>query len=338
MRRLIVGAIAVAATTLAVTFLAMSLGSETASADGGPHVSGKTLMTDADSCAGCHRVHTGQDSNLLKTAEASLCYTCHGNAGTGSYLDVEWGEKWAGPGYRAGAITALKAGGFAKAMINTADTSQAPSDMNATGVTIGVLGAPAAATSQHSIDGTTQKTWGNGAAGGTGAATYANFALGCASCHDPHGNGNYRILRPQPGPGAGAAVNPSDETVKAYTTTDYFSVNYGTGIAGGGPTSAQLSSWCAQCHTRYLATAGSDPAHTPLAGESVFKYRHVSEGGTGIAFPGCIKCHTAHGTNATASGANSSIVPLPDNLSAAVGGSRLLKMNDRGMCLKCHKK
>ncbi len=53
-------------------------------ADGGPHTSsinnGVTSLT-ADSCAGCHRVHTAKGPLLLnQTTEEDLCLACHGAA------------------------------------------------------------------------------------------------------------------------------------------------------------------------------------------------------------------------------------------------------------------
>ena len=50
--------------------------------------------------------------------------------------------------------------------------------------------------SKHQIDGVTAGTaWGNGA---PGSGIGKSLTLECGSCHDPHGNGNYRILKPIP--------------------------------------------------------------------------------------------------------------------------------------------
>ena len=59
---------------------------------------------------------------------------------------------------------------------------------------IGVLANGTASTSTHSGLGT---VWGNGAINlGAGVA---NVTLDCAKCHNPHGNGQYRILQTLPG-------------------------------------------------------------------------------------------------------------------------------------------
>jgi hypothetical protein len=186
---------------------------------------------------------------------------------------------------------------------------------------IGVLAAPQPVTSWHTIDGATVGTvWGNGPLN-TGAGP--SFAMDCTSCHDPHGNGQYRILRPIPvGSGAAAGVTVTDEPApKAYTTSNYFSP---------GPVSGnQMSSWCATCHTRYLSGSTTD------SGDSIFAYRHRSNGTLGTT---CIKCHAAHGTNAAAPGEYSSSVGFPGGGlgTTATAETKLLKMDNRGICIKCH--
>jgi predicted CXXCH cytochrome family protein len=67
-------------------------------ADGGPHqtvVNSGTSSLTADSCAGCHRAHTAQGEFLLAAQnEEALCFSCHGNGGTGATTDVEWGIQY----------------------------------------------------------------------------------------------------------------------------------------------------------------------------------------------------------------------------------------------------
>jgi len=293
-------------------------GGGTASADGGPHVieSGAT----PDKCAGCHRIHTGQNEFLLKQAStvADFCYSCHGTAGAGSNLSVQNGTYYGTHDRTAPDSTVgLRAGGFEQARINTSDPGFE---------TIGVLGTAQTVTSWHSSDGTIDGTvWGNGALNSGAGPSYA---LDCTSCHDPHGNGNYRILRSVP-QGSSAVGSPTPVPVaiadqadpKVYTTSNYFSTGPVNGI--------QMSSWCATCHTRYLAGSIAD------SGDAIFKYRHRSNGSLGTT---CIKCHAPHGTNAGASGTYSSTVGYPGGGSGttSTAESRLLKMDNRGICIKCH--
>jgi hypothetical protein len=104
--------------------------------------------------------------------------------------------------------TGLRAGGFNNAQIGS---GLATKDMGATDAATGrtatlnqtipnlpVLATTAGGntTSKHQIDGNTAGVaWGNGLADTT---VGKSLTLECGSCHDPHGNKNYRILRPIP--------------------------------------------------------------------------------------------------------------------------------------------
>ncbi len=182
-------------------------------ADGGPHIasqnSGVSSLT-TDSCAGCHRVHTAQAPLLLKTDEEGLCLSCHGAAVTGASTDVESGLQYGvdGTGDRDDTVLigALRGGGFAEARIGdpamfTYTSSRGVSKLSK----VQVASVGEAVTSAHlpDIAGLTQPgiAWGNGA-NGSGAGPAAT--IGCASCHNPHGNGAYRILNPIP---AGSGIN-----------------------------------------------------------------------------------------------------------------------------------
>jgi predicted CXXCH cytochrome family protein len=199
-------------------------------------------------CAGCHRAHTAKGESLLKQAQPALCYSCH--SALGSALDVVDGVSV------AGSLTpqALRGGGFEYALIDGAKAIKTLGSVDANGRISHTgnvaVGAKAAVTSEHAINGTTQGTmWGNGAIStaiatttpGELAAGKTGVTLECGSCHDPHGNGNYRILRPIPNDAATKAstgvaavvvlpVNIPDEVAdgsghKVYTTTNYWNVN-----------------------------------------------------------------------------------------------------------------
>lgn len=351
---------------LAVALLAvLGSGGGTALADGGPHVM-STGDATPDKCAGCHRIHTGQNEFLLKQAGTiqQFCYTCHGNGGPGSALAVQEGTFYGGG--TASTTSGLRAGGFEQARINTTDATNSTDNPGA--VTIGVLASPATVNSAHAIDGTTAGTmWGNGAIGTTGAGP--SFTLDCTSCHDPHGNGNYRILRTVPTGSGGAGYTIPDtypKTATDYTVSNYFVMN-ATALpaslpAGATPAPGQsilvdTSAWCAQCHTRYLDTRNGTPAANASrvnSGDAIFTYRHTSSGLSINATSGvtsfvnraCITCHAAHGSNSsmpgnpTAGTSYSSTVPWPGggtiNPTNDTQRASLLKMDNRGMCKKCH--
>ena len=259
-------------------------------ADNGPH-GNYTALTDA--CAGCHRAHTAVGPNLLVEADTcTLCISCHGTAGTGADTNVEDGvylnrdSETEAPA--EGIVNrGLKAGGFTNALMDTDWDGAA---------------ASAATSSNHLADGSTGTAWGNGAIGsGAGAI---DFGLSCASCHDPHGGAGtaggptYRILRSMPlGSGAAGGVDVTDEANKIYTLSDTADKSgnqyFGEGYPGGGTWTAmdiqetEVSDWCVQCHTRYLAGTGSGNTDS---GDPVFGYRHISQGAPAGGVT-CLQCH-----------------------------------------------
>jgi len=323
-----------------------------ATADAGPHIStaataaGDYQLTavGAGRCASCHRTHTAKAAMLLKAAQPKLCYNCHGAGAPGSSTDVVNGDNGSG--------LALRGGGFANALINTGAASkhmEPPATAGGRWVTsaqnVPVLGTGTATTSRHEIDGTTSGTmWGNGAVSAAVNTGKAGVVLECGSCHDPHGNGNYRILKPVPTDSdATVPVVIPDAGAKVYTTTNYWNVsdaNVPKIVDAANPTVVQpdgyianVSQWCSTCHSRYMAKA---PDYETNSGDAVFTYKHTS-GRTdkaGQSRPNCIQCHVSHGSNAAMSGA---AVGLNPGDTPVVGAdSRLLRVNNRGTCVMCH--
>jgi len=352
-----------------------------AAADNGPHVStavgaGQTaLITNAGGgrCAGCHRAHTAKAEFLLKATQPALCYTCH--AGAGASTNVK-------DGVNAFTNAALRGGGFENAKIDGAGATKTMGTVpGAHGLPIASEGVPAlpasaAVTSKHQIDGTTTGTiWGNGAISATVNPGKAGVTLECGSCHDPHGNGNYRILRPIPvdagtltqtvispavtsatgvittpaelsAPATGVSI--PDATSKVYTTSNYWDVTDRNvpNVAGVALATTEtdgyitnVAQWCSTCHTRYLAGSGSYQINS---GDAVFTYRHRSNrnNSAGVSRPNCIQCHVSHGSNVSMSG-DAAAASLPGGATlaptdAGYGDSKLLRVNNRGTCVMCH--
>jgi predicted CXXCH cytochrome family protein len=291
-------------------------------ADNGPHVEAAGLVTD--SCAGCHRLHTAEAPRLLKDPQTTLCYTCHGSSATGANTDVQGGVGYSGKGRSGGKAGALRGGGFSYALIDSSGASGQQGEPPNPGGTVPVLGSAAAASSSHSVDSSEHTAWGNGPISAT--VEYGkSLSLRCGSCHDPHGNGNYRTLRAIPREsGAGTGVAIPDASEKVYTTENYWQV--------GDPNAAgfieNISAWCATCHTRYLsATSFAD------SGDAVFSKRHrTDQAAQGSA--NCIQCHVAHGSNASSEPSSGGVHSL-EGVPAASG--YLLRIDDRGVCQMCHK-
>ncbi|MFC1921127.1 cytochrome c3 family protein [Chloroflexota bacterium] len=264
-------------------------------------------LNNEDNCATCHRTNTPGVSEQLKgeSNQAALCYTCHGRNSSRANTNVQDGTYSNGEG--------LRGGGFEYATMDP-----------------GLTGTPSnePVTSSHIIDNSLARAWGGGKINST--PDYGNMInLECNDCHNPHGNGNYRMLRALPygmsGEDNAIAVEVPDEISVTYTitydeTTHYRDVSY---------VPDNLDKWCAQCHTRY--SSGINSGHTD-SGDAVFAFGHTTENMEG----GCLQCHTAHGTTATME-SYSGEVNFPDG--AAGGGandSRLLSVNNRGTCIQCH--
>jgi predicted CXXCH cytochrome family protein len=302
-------------------------------ADGGPHVasanSGATSLS-ADGCAGCHRAHTGQGSNLLaQPDEEALCLACHGAAGTGATTDVEDGVQYAlgvGGGRNDAVLAgALRSGGFLEARIDSSDPSRisyprlffgAYATWFSAEVPVLDTGQPTTSAHLH-LDGATFAAapgiaWGNG---GTGSGVGASVDLTCASCHNPHGNGQYRILNPIPGDGTGAMVEAgTDATVTdaALPTgsdasgTRNYTVQWGRTLAdvlAGTYTGGTADPTAGDYWRRYLPWDGvpgwNGTAATPASGSFGDKPMYVPGGANLTSYRAqitawCSACHTRY--------------------------------------------
>ena len=313
-------------TVLIVVVLAALLAATVgaASANGGPH-GGYTPTTDA--CAGCHRTHTASGARLLiDTSTYALCMSCHGSAGTGADTNV--------------------ADGFFLSTRSESTHGTANTANNAP-----LLGGGfsyyegAATTSTHDVTNSVTYAWGTGTAGrGEAALLAGGAALNCASCHDPHGSSNYRILRDTVN-GIPVAVAQVDEGA----AKDYDTEQWGAGT----------SSFCAACHDAYHQTAAGqgsilddgsythridmnwayggnvNPEIVGLAGS----YLPLSQSST-LGLVVCMTCHLPHGTSAQmtgiADGGPLGTGNIPGDTTAT--DSALLRLDNRAVCEVCHQK
>lgn len=367
------------AALIATIAAALFMGTVPAYADNGPHVSTATYgpttgnaisinNAGAGRCASCHRAHTAQSAYLLNAAtQEALCFSCHGSTGTGASTDVQDGV---GYGTTSGA---LRGGGFDKAAIGTSTATKDIGTLTTHGWSsinqlIPALSTPVATNGNHLN--ATAVMWGNGAIGsGAGKVMSGTTTLECGSCHDPHGNGQYRILRPVPSDSGftttvGTNTQPGifiqDTKNKVYTTTNYWisgdpaasdtltttyvgatsltdptplakpNTDYSGNLVSVSSFQANIGAWCTTCHTRYLAPSGS---YKTSSTDPIFTYRHRSDRATGEkSSPNCTQCHVAHGSNALMPRSN---VLYPDG-SGPSQDSRLLRVDDRGVCVLCH--
>jgi predicted CXXCH cytochrome family protein len=344
-----------------------------AQADNGPHKSsalaaGTTgaITTAAGRCASCHRAHTAKAEYLLKQAQPQLCYSCHdGTVATTNVIDGN-----------DGGTGALRGGGFANARIASGAASKTMGALDpvtgriaTSGQTIPALAVGVATTSKHQIDGVTAGTaWGNGASGQLGKS----LTLECGSCHDPHGNGNFRILRPIPVDSgyapreikaavvaSAAGVTPvvlaqpavmspvtgikiPDAVAKVYTTTNYW-LSGDTNVPAD-PTATLTGS----------IKAGDVPAdgyinnvanwcttcHTRyLAGSGSYKTNsgdatYTYKHRSDANYKGSApNCITCHVSHGSNASAGGGLMPGD---TPAGADSRLLRVDNRGTCSMCH--
>ena len=318
-------------------------------ADGGPHIStinnGSGGLT-ADTCAGCHRAHTAQGAMLLKEEGTALCTSCHGSAGTGATTNVADGVQYrlatGGNTVRGAELGALRGGGFVLARI-ASDQGVGISYLSGTAIRreakVPVAVGGTAVTSKHlDLGGDAPGTvWGNGALGaGTGTGAGATETLECTSCHNPHGNGNYRILNPMPfsdsqgvypagfygvaSPGvavADAALPPRDANGN-FTDVRNYTVIQTQNTTGGVYSNTSL---LASQVESYGPTAG-DYLHRKVpwnAGTAAVTSANDAPNGQPTTFNAqinawCATCHTRYTTSLNASGngsANNPVTGLP---------------------------
>jgi predicted CXXCH cytochrome family protein len=294
-----------------------------ASANGGPH-GGYSATTDA--CAGCHRAHTAVGPNLLvQTSTYALCMSCHGSTGTGADTNV--------------------ADGFFLSTRSASTTGTALTADNAPLLAGGFTNYKGTAvTSSHDATGTSGRAaWGNGAANRGVAANISDVQFNCASCHDPHGSANYRIVKTTVN-GVVVTVDQVDEAAK-----DYDNEHWGTG----------QSNLCAACHGAYHKTAAGQGStldagtythrvgmpftyganvNPETVGLSSF-YLPLAETGTNNTVV-CQTCHLPHGSSAAmtgfANGGPTGAGTVPGDTTAT--DSALLRLDNRAVCEVCHQK
>lgn len=270
----------------------------------------------AANCDGCHIMHAAQDGQvlldgsqplLLRPSPSDVCLVCHGGQ------DGVFGANPMVPPAERGA------GNFVFLLED--NINDAPDGLT------DPLGGHAAGHSIVSVDyGVgTDPDWPYAPGGSFPAAE-----LGCTSCHDPHGNANFRMLHGvgpvQDGLFQFAYPAPQAEGLDAMDPLAVESPMLHTAYRSG------MASWCANCHGQYHDTEGQQTLEhdfdrmvagqerntynayngtdDPYGGQSAFAYipqvpfEDAMNTVTGTVGPGtgsripCITCHRAHATSA----------------------------------------
>lgn len=307
-------------------------------------------------CGGCHVSHASEDG-LAVDVDASLL---RGDSASDTCLLCHSAGAWAVIGPSVFAPTPeLGAGDFAYLLedeLNDAVTAVGPSrggeraGHNVVAPGSGLVPDPRSPT----------------APGGT----FPSAALGCTSCHDPHGNAAFRMLHGvglvQEGIGSFIHPAPDGEGIDASVT------NWPEGRGAHTAYRSGWSDWCGNCHTdvhgpgaafehpidaplgaaiaaRYNAYEGDaalvpgDPAtsyvpQVPFADPSVTA--HSTMGPTASSRVDCMSCHRAHASSAPASGRWDFRVPTMGDDGVASGSLALPNPfgdpGQRQLCVKCH--
>ena len=317
---------------VAGALVATAAAATVALADAGPHQLSQNNGTAGLSgdCAACHRAHTAQAADLLRSSLPGLCLTCHN--GTGATTDVLDGVQFVPDGAGAPTATvlgALRGGGFSFALIDSSN----PARLISNGSFLGKVGVLAVAAKEPvtSTHGGTGTVWGNGPDGTPGAGA-TSAMLTCTSCHNPHGNGQYRILQVLPGEdwsSATSGVTGWQAPLQAVEVHDVANpsggvLNYtvlpgalasSVTAAGYGPTQGDYwrkrSPWSLNNGVKDNMQIGwNGTAPTNAAANSGVPVQNA----TGLMTAWCISCHTRYSGLVDADFNSSAVVPQPDEI------------------------
>ncbi len=338
-------------------------------------------VSDTDACAGCHRAHTsvssitwdgkGTERSALLVSSATkmseFCYACHDATGQGADTNVQEGV-YEGTLY-----------GSQDATLNGGGTEWMPVYNTSLGQWVN-----APVTSSHIYWGDSWGAYGGGLPGNSpypdgnpstsptmAAGESVQIKMDCATCHDPHGSANYRILKaqvngnnvggyvgsgtdPDPDgfvssvetgwPAGGFRLHTAYPNYKPDYTTPRYAKGYDMIAAGSGTltenTTKGMSGWCAGCHTTYLRDANelfTKSDGTPYrASASTY---NAGEGG-GLRrrhrHPINVPLSAYAGPDAASMVITASVLPLAHSLDESATG-RAQTSGDWIECLTCHR-
>jgi hypothetical protein len=312
-------------------------------------------------CNGCHTMHNSEDGKavdaahpngnayLLKYATPSdVCLSCHAN-GLGKVFGT---DPMAPPPEKGG-------GNFVFLLEDNINDAHG-------GATNPIPGYKAG----HNINAPSKGVGPDGTVLAAPGGTFPASNLECSSCHDPHGNTNFRLLY-----GVGSIQDGLYTFTQGAPDAVGISINSGTeannlhtAYKGG------MSEWCGNCHGDYHnnSTKSIHPSGVTLGGTIANSYNlyngtaHYASGlqataylaavpfedpsntTTSTAGPtasskvSCVTCHRAHATSAPNAGRWDFNVSTMDEEGVASGSYVIPNpYNDpkqRSLCNKCHVK
>jgi predicted CXXCH cytochrome family protein len=313
-------------------------------------------------CGGCHTMHNSEDGVLVDPdspggnpwllrddTPSDVCLSCHAT-GLGAVFGT---DPLAPPTERGG-------GNFVFLLEDNINDGHA-------GATNPILGEAAG----HSINAPSRGVGPDGTLTTSPGGSFPSSQLGCTSCHDPHGNANFRLLY-----GAGASVQVGTATFPNAAPTALGLSLFGAGEANNRHTAYQggMSAWCGNCHGDFhnnntdlihpsgqivgatianvyglyngtINQTGGSPATSYLAAVPFEDPANTTTSTTGpisSSQVACISCHRAHATSAPNAGRWDFNVTFLEEDGVESGSFPIpdpyANPNQRSLCNKCHRK
>lgn len=323
-------------------------------------------------CNGCHTMHNSEDGALvdpdspngnawlLKDATPSdVCLSCHGGG-----LGAVFGDDPLAPPRQIGA------GNFVYLLEDNLNDGHAGGDTLDDGSWSHPIPGDAAG---HNIVAPSRGIAADATLGAGPGGAFPASALGCSSCHDPHGNTNFRMLY-----GQGRTVQDGLFTFTnvAPDAAGGPSLFFGGGESNGNHTAYKsgMSGWCGNCHgdfhannTKLIHKSGMNLGGTiataynlyngtvdQLGGNQLTAYladvpfedasaaTNSTAGPTATSKVMCLTCHRAHASSAPNAGRWDFSVTLLDEDGDESGSYAIPNPygnpNQRSLCNKCHVK
>lgn len=315
-------------------------------------------------CNGCHTMHNSQDGELVDpdnpdgnawllndATPSDTCLGCHAGGGGGYHV------------FSNDPMTPTQERGAGDFVFLTEDNIN---DGHA-GASNPIAGEKAG----HSIVAPGHGVVADGTISTAPGGSFPSSQLGCSSCHDPHGNQNFRLLN-----GAGP-VQGGVATFGAPAPVAEGLSLFGGGVESNGNHTAYqsgMSAWCGNCHGDFhnnntqlihpsgqtiggtIATAynlyngtddisGGEQATAYLAAvpfEDPSNATDSTVGPTASSQVSCITCHRAHATSSPDAGRWDFNVTFLHEDGMESGSYQIpdpyASVNQRSLCNKCHVK
>ncbi len=265
-------------------------------------------------CSACHTMHYSEDGGVPPDADAGgpwedllkreyatdLCLDCHGGTSATSFSSLDYG------------------GDYAPVVEDPADDFP--------GGRFASLGSLLADANRHNPVGSAASGWlADGTLTAAPGGSFNAADLDCGSCHVAHDNGNFRMLKDDPGGnGASAPVDGGTafETLIDVTTPSWGGEDNTPGSRVHNGYQSGMSVWCADCHGDF---------HNLVGGPSPDWTRHPSGGTNGAFLPE----HIANYGGAAADYDYN--VPFQGTLVTAADTGYAALATSRSFCLSCHR-